>query len=172
MPLEAYIIATAATGIGVAVAGQYQAGQAAKAQAKSQAEWHEYNAKLAEREAAEARDVAAAEESKFRKGGERLKATQRARYAQLGVTPEGSPEAFAKEQAIEIEKDALTIRRGGQIASQRLTAEAQLQRFAGKSALLRGKASLRASRWRMASTGLSGAAGLGYQYGSMTGRWP
>ncbi len=166
------IIALGATGLGLQVAGQYQVGQAAEAQAKSQREWHEYNALLSEREAAEARDVAAKEETRFRKGGERLKATQRARFAKTGVTTEGSPEAFLEEQAIEIEEDALMIRRGGQLAGQRLTAEAGLQRMAGRSALLRGKASLRASRWGMASTGLSGAAGLGYQYGTMTGAFP
>ena len=172
MGLAAAVIAIGATGIGVSAIGQYQAGQAAEAQAKSQREWHEYNAGLAEREAAEARDVAAKEETRLRKGGERLKATQRARFAKAGVTTEGSPALFLAEQAIEIEEDALMIRRGGQLAGQRLTAEAGLSRMAGRSALLRGKASLRASRWGMASTGLSGAAGLGYQYGSMTGRWP
>lgn len=165
----AAFIATSATALGMQLAGQYQAGRATEAEAESQAAWNEYNARLAEREAAEAQEAAAYEEKKFRKGGERLKARQRALYAKAGVTPEGTPEELAVFTARELEMDALMIRRGGQLGYQRYTAEAALERMAGKSALLRGRAARRAARWGMAATAVSGVGELGYKYGKMKG---
>lgn len=153
MPLEALV---AFGGLTVAATGQYQAGQAAKEQGERQAAWNEYNARLAEKEATEAQAAAAGEERKFRKGARRLKSKQRALYAKAGVKEAGTPERFMEEQSIEIEEDALQIRRSGQLGYQRYSAEAALERIAGKSALLRGKASQRAARWRMASTGIQG----------------
>ena len=164
-------IAMGGTGLGLQMKSQYEAGKAAQAQAKSEAGLREYNAQIAEREAREAQEAAAYEEQKFRKGGERLKARQRALYAKAGVTFEGSPLDVMEQTAVELETDALMIRRGGQLGARRLTAEAQLQRYAGRSALLRGRAARRAGRWGMAATGLGGGAQLGYQYGSMTGKW-
>lgn len=159
------------TGLGLQMKGQYEAGKAADAQAKSQAAWNDYNAQIAEREAGETQAAAAYEESKLRKGGERLKARQKVLYAKAGVTPEGSPLDVMEQTAAELEMDALMIRRGGQLGYQRYTAEAGLERMVGRSALLRGRAARRAGRWGAAATGLSGAAQLGYQYGSMTGKW-
>lgn len=164
----AALIALSATGLGVGLYGQYQVGQAAEAQAKSQAAWNEYNAKLAEREATEAQTAAAYEESKLRKGGERLKARQRALHGKAGVTGI-TPEEVEVEAAEELEMDALMIRRGGQVGYQRYTAEAGLQRMAGRSALLRGRAARRASRWRMAGTALEGSSGMLEKYGRYKG---
>lgn len=165
MPLlTGLLIAGGATGLGLQMKGQYEAGKAAEAQAKSQAAWREYNAQLAEREAAEAQEAAAYEEKKFRRGGERLKARQRALYAKAGVTPEGSPLEVTAETAREIEMDALMIRRGGMVGYQRYTAEAALSRIAGKSALLKGRAARRASYWQMGATGAKGIADIGYKY--------
>ena len=150
----------ALAGLATQLVGQYKAGQAAEAEAESQAAWNEYNAQLAEREATEAQEAAAYEEKKFRKGGERLKARQRALYAKAGVTPEGSPLEKMEETAYELEMDALMIRRGGQLGYQRYTAEAGLERMAGKSALLRGRAKRKASYWGMAGRGLGGTADI------------
>lgn len=167
MPAKA-MIALGATGLGMQMIGQYQAGEAAEAQAGREAALREYNTMLAEREAVEAQEAAAYEEQKFRKGGERLKATQRVRYGR-GLTFEGTPSDVMEETAFELEKDARLIRRGGQLGYQRYTAEAKLQRFAGKSALLRGRAARRASRWGMAATGLTGGSQLLSQWGRYKG---
>ena len=163
------ILALGGTGLGLQMKGQHEAGKAAAAQAKSQAALDEYNAQLAEREAVEARDVAAFEERRFRKGGERLKARQRAAFAKAGVTFEGSPLEVMEQTAIELETDALMIRRSGQLGAGRLTAEAGLQRFAGRSALLRGKAKRRAGTISALATGLGGAAQLGFQSAKLKG---
>lgn len=177
MPFLAFLAAPAAiatmggVGMGLGLLGQYQAGKSAEQQAESQAAWHEYNAQLAEREARETQEAAAYEEEKLRKGGVRLKATQRARYAKAGVGFEGSPLDVLEQTAYELETEALMIRRGGQAGYQRYTAEAGLQRIAGKSALLKGRAKRRASYWGMGETALTGGAGLGYKYGAMKGKW-
>lgn len=168
-PITIGVLALGGTGLGLQMKGQYEAGKAAEAQAKSEAAWHEYNAQLAQREATEAQEAAAYEEKKFRKGGKRLKARQRALYAKAGVTFEGSPLEKMEETEYELTMEALNIRHGGQLGYQRYTAEAALKRMAGKSALLRGRAARRASRWGMAATGVSGAGQLGYQYGKMKG---
>lgn len=147
-------------GLATQLVGQYKQGQAAEAQTESEQAWHEYNAKLAEREATEAQEAAAYEEKKLRKSGERFKARQRMLYAKAGVSLEGSPLEVMEETATELEMDALMIRRGGQLGYQRYSAEAGLERMAGKSALLRGRSARRASRWKMAGTGLIGGSQL------------
>ncbi len=151
------------TGLGLQMKAQHEQGKAAEAQGKSEAAWREYNAKLSEREATEAQATAAHEEKKHRKAGERLKARQRVAIGKAGVLPTGSLEDILEETASELEIDALNIRRGGEVGAQRLTAEAQLSRFAGRSALLRGRAAKRASRVQMAATGVGGAGQLAFR---------
>lgn len=148
--------------VGMQMYGQHQAGKEAEAAEKRQRAWHEYSAQLAEREAREAQEAAAIEERKHRKGGERLKARQRALYAKAGVTFEGSPLEKMEETERELEEDALRIRRGGLVGYRRYTAEASLERMAGRSALLRGRAARKAAKWQMASTAVGS-----FQYGSM-----
>lgn len=163
-------IAMGGTGLGLQMKGQYEAGKAAQIQSESEAALREYNAQLAEQEAVEAQEAAAFEERKFRKGAERLKARQRTLYAKAGITPEGTPLDVMEQTATELGIDALMIRRGGQLGARGLTAEAQLQRFAGKSALLRGRAARRASRLQMLTTGLMGGAQLAYMGSQLGGK--
>lgn len=168
MVATAAMIALGGTGLGLQMKGQYEAGKAAERQAESETEWREYEAKLKEREATERLEAAAYEEKKHRKAGERLKARQRVAFGKAGVLPTGSALEVLEETASELEMDALMIRRGGTVGAQRLTAGAQLSRFAGRSALLRGRAKRRASYYQMAGTGLGGGAGLAYRYKMMT----
>lgn len=165
----AALIALGGTGLGLQLKGQYEAGKAAEAQAASEAAWRERNARLADREAKERLEAAAHEEAKFRKGGERLKATQRARFAKAGVTFAGTPEDVFEETAIELEFDARMIRRGGLIGAQRFTEEAALERRIGKSALLRGTAARRAARYGLATTAVGGASDILGTYGRYKG---
>ena len=164
-------IAGGATGLGLQMKGQYEAGKAAQAQAKSEAGIREYEAKLIERQKLETQEAAAFEERKHRKAGERLKARQRVALGKAGVLPTGSVLEVLEETATELEIDALMIRRSGQVGARALTAEAQLTRMAGRSALLRGKAARRASRFGMAATGLAGGAQLAFM-GSQLRRPP
>ena len=162
MPVIA-AIAIGGTGLGLQLKGAHQAGKQAQAQAKSDAAWQEYNAKIAEREAEEKQIAAASEERKFRKGAERLKARRRVQAGKIGLEPIGSIEDVGEETAAELELDALSIRRSGAVGAESLKASAQLSRLSGRSALLRGKAARRAARIGGVATGLTGAAGLGLQ---------
>ncbi len=156
-------IALGATGLGMQMKAQHEAGKAAQAQAKSEAAWQEYNAKIAEREAKEVQTAAGFEERKQRKAGARLKARRITQAAKAGILPVGSFEKVQEETASELEIDALIIRRGGETGAQRLTAEASLSRLSGRSALLRGRAARRAGRIGAFATGLSGGSQLAFK---------
>lgn len=121
----ALIVALAGTG--VAVAGTIQSGRA-------QAKMAEYNAQVAKREAQVAEQNAAYEEAMHRKEGARLMATQRARYAKSGVTSSGSPLLVMEDTAAEIERDALAIRYGGNVAAANARSSATLSRLTGSQA--------------------------------------
>ena len=62
-----WLLGASFTGMGLSMLGSLQAGEDAKAQAESQAEWDEYNAKLAEREGLEKQEAAAEEERRGRR---------------------------------------------------------------------------------------------------------
>lgn len=158
--MSATLIALAATGLGLQMKGQYEAGKAAERQAESEAEWAEYEAKLEEREATEQQEAAAHEESKLRKAGERAKRRRITQAGQAGILPTGSFELTQEEFASEIERDALMIRRGGMTAYQQSMAKANISRGLGSAALLRGRSKRRASYWKMAGTGLKGASDI------------
>lgn len=111
----AAISATAAVaGTAMSAYGQYRAGQAEEAA-------YEYSAKVTERKAVQ-------EEASARERLRKLMSTQRALYAKAGVDlSSGSPLLVLSEQAAEAEKEALTIRRGGQ-------EESALQKYYGTQA--------------------------------------
>ena len=166
-PITITAIAMGGTGLGMQMKGRMEAGKAAERQAESEAAWNEYNAKLAEREAEEKLTAAAYEEKKHRQAGERLKKRRITQAGQGGILPIGSFALMQKKMASELEEDALNIRRGGQVGAQSLTAEAQLSRMSGRSALLKGRAARRAGRWGAFAGGLSGGSQLAYQYKTM-----
>lgn len=145
----------------VGVLSSVAAGKQAEALGKSQQSIEAYNAMLDKREAEEGLDVAGFEEAKHRKAAEKLKARQRVGFAKAGITPEGTPMDVLEETAIQLETDALTISRRGEIGARRLTASSQLRKFAGRSALLRGRARRRASNLEAVSRGV-GTLGQGY----------
>jgi hypothetical protein len=131
---------------GISAFSQIQAGKEAEALGKSQNAISAYNEILDKQAAQEKLDVAGAEEGKFRTAGEKLKARQRVAFAKAGVEPVGTPMDVLEETAIQLETDALTIRRGGQVGARDLTASAQLQRVAGRSAIIRGRQRRRAGQ--------------------------
>ena len=153
-------IALGGTGLGLNLKAAQQAGKAAESQAKSEAAWQEYNAKIADREATQAQAAAGFEERKKRKAGERVKARRRVQAGKASILPVDSFEDVQKETGTELEIDALMIRRGGQAGAQALSSQAQLSRLAGRSALLRGTARRRAARIGGFASALSGASQL------------
>lgn len=148
---------------GIGAFSSLQQGAASERLGKSMKNISEFNAELDEREASEKLDVAGFEESKFRQAGERLKSTQITRHAQAGVTMEGTPMDTLENTATQLELDALVIRRSGQTGAGAATASAQLNRVAGRNALLTGRARRRASQTEALGLGV-GALGQAYRY--------
>jgi len=105
---------------------QYQQGRATEAAS-------EYNAQVAERQAQAATQKAAFDETARREKGRKLLATQRAASATTGATI-GSFEPLFSQTASDTELDALAIRYGGQIESERSLSQAGLYRYQGKQA--------------------------------------
>ncbi len=75
---------------------------------------------------------------------------------------EGFDPLILEETAGELEKDALMIRRGGELGEQKLTSQAVIER--GKGAFAR-----RAGRWRSGATLLSGGTKAIGTYGTYKG---
>jgi len=111
---EIAIIALAAAGTGVAAYGQYQSGKQAQAQAKQQAAWNTYNAKVAQREAEAEKAAAAFESRQQKKKAEALLAKQRAMIGASGIEMEGSPLLVAEDTATELAKEKINLRLTGQ----------------------------------------------------------
>jgi hypothetical protein len=151
--------ALAATGTSTAM--QYSAASQA---GKTEKAWQEYNAAISEREAKAAQESASYEEIAHRKAGRRYISRMIAEYGKAGLSiePGTTPYLTLEETAAEIEKDALLIRRGGTLSSQRFTSQAAIER--GKGAFAR-----RAGRWRSGATLLSGGTGMANIYGSYKG---
>lgn len=142
---------------GVGAFSQYQAGQEAEELGKSQDEIAQYNAMLDRREAEERLSVAGVKEQRFRTQAERLKARQRVGFAKAGVSGV-TPMDTLEFTAIELETEALGIRREGQIGFESSMVSAELNRVAGRNALTRGRNRRRAAN--IAAVG-SAIGGLG-----------
>lgn len=119
-----------AAGLGMGALGQYQAGQAAAAQAEGQAAMAEYNAKLQEREARMLEQQAAFRQRRQAREAQRHMSSLRAGLAASGAVPtEGAPLLIQSEQAAESELENLLIGYERQVGAQRATSQAQLDRL-------------------------------------------
>ena len=152
MPFAAVAIAAAA---GVQAYSQVQAGRQAEEQGKAERAISEHNAMLDEREANERLSVAGIKEQRFRTQAERLKALQRTGFAKAGVSGV-TPMDTLEFTAIQLETEALDIRREGQIGFEAAKVSADLNRVAGRNALTRGRARRRAANIAAIGTGIGG----------------
>lgn len=98
----------------------------------------DYNASLANEQAANAREAARIKEETYRKQTTRHLASMRAAYGARGVSMEGTPLLALMDSAKEAELDALRIRRGGEMDSNAFEGEAGLYRMMGKQAYSAG----------------------------------
>lgn len=111
--------------------GAIQQGQAAKAAAN-------YNAQVADNNAAMARAQAAENARRQRIMGAKALGSIRAGYGASGVTLEGSPLDVLEESAMNAELDALSIEHAGLVKSLGFQNEAALDRFGGRNAARAG----------------------------------
>ena len=153
-----------AAGAMVSAAGSIAQGQAAS-------EMADYNAQVAENEAASARIQAGYEEGRQREHADRVRSAARAAIAKSGVDLEGSPRLGMVDNAVYAEIDALAIRNSGTVAEARARSQAGLDRMQGRAAvtgsyygagasLLGGASSLA----RLYSTGATKSAGISDDY--------
>ena len=135
---------------GISAYSSYQQGQVAKQQSRAQAAWHEYNAKIAQREAEAERKAAAFESKQFERGARQLLSRQRTLVGKAGVEMAGSPLLVAEDTAAQLALEAANIRVGGQ---------RRVQRWRSQSILDIGKA--RATRTAATAFGRAGALQAG-----------
>jgi hypothetical protein len=163
-------VASAILGAGTAAYGQYQAGQAAKAEGKFASKVADRNAKEAEMTAAAGQDNARTAARENRRRAEAITAENRAFLAEGGGAG-GSLLALAGETAGQLEKDIQTAFGNDLIEADLWQKRATMERLEGQAAKARGKNAARAGTVGAGATLLTGAArtyGMGYDMGL----WP
>ena len=116
---------------GAMALGKIKAGNSAKAKS-------EYDAKVADRDAAVARDQANALALQQQRAARKTIGSMRAAYGAAGVTVDGSPLDVLEESAGQAELDRLTILHNGELKATGKQDSAVLSRFTGKSAQIEG----------------------------------
>lgn len=139
-------LSLAAIGTGVAVYGQMEAAKSAK-------EMGEYNAKLAENQAAQVDMEARESVRRRREQNRRFMAMQRTAYAKSGVTIEGTPLEVMAETAGILELEALDASRQASQQSMALRGQAAYDRRVGST-------QARAAYIGAGASLLSGVAGM------------
>lgn len=128
MGLETALIASTVFG----AVSSVQQGMAANAAAK-------YNARVSENNARQAELSAKYDEDRHRDNVMRLMGSQRARYAAAGIDPNSDTALdVMADTAIQSELDALALRYGGKVQSSAYKDQANLDRAAGKNAMMAG----------------------------------
>lgn len=137
-------------GTGLQAYGVYQAQRTAQQQAKAQAAWNAYNAKVAQRAAEAEKEAAIFESKQAARRAQQLLSRQRALIGRAGVVPEGSPLLVAEDTAAQLAKEQTNIR---------LRGERRVSAFRGRSILDISKAS--AAKSRAAGFGRAAVIGAG-----------
>ena len=131
-----------------------------RAEGASQRNIMEYNARVAEQEAAAARAKAKFDQIRQAKEAERIKGAMEASIAHAGGA--GSPVAgdLSAEQAAELELENLLIGYEGEVSAKRAESQATLDRLQGRLAKQKGSNAASAANvgfgMQVASLGLSG----------------
>lgn len=160
------ITGIALAGLALSAYGQVKGGQAAKSAGASQAQQHEFNARVADLQAEDATARGRDEESRFRASVRGLIGSQRTGFAGQGVdVGSGSAADVQGDAAYLGELDALQIRSNAQREAWGFQVEAQDRRMAAKVARKGGQAAATAGRVGAASTVLSGSSMLLQRYG-------
>jgi hypothetical protein len=132
-------------------------------QANNQQRWYNYNAQVADTNAAMARDRAEADAADKRRQLERLQGSNRASIAKSGVTNSGSALLVMEDTAMQGELDALRLQYGGIVQSNSFKQEAAINRW--QAATTRSSLPL-----QLAGTVLGGAGRAAAQYNALNPR--
>jgi hypothetical protein len=118
-------------GFGLSALSSIASGNQANANAR-------YQAELYQRQADRERQLAALDETEYRRRGSALLASQRARLGDAGVDFTGTALDLSDATAAELELQALKIRSGGLAKADDLDSQAALTRYGGVAAQRRG----------------------------------
>lgn len=139
------VAGTAIATLVLTAASQFQAGQAAKAEAESQKAVADYNAQLARVSAEQIRRTTEFKQERQAKEAQRIASSLQARLGAAGGLGEGTSLLIEAEQESESRLENLIIGFEGEIAAQQqesragiLTEQARLLKKRGKSATLAG----------------------------------
>lgn len=129
---------TATTAAIVGVVGAVTAGVGTYMAGQAQQQASEYNAKLADREAQQRQQEAAASIRRMRANHERIIARQRVSTAAAGLEEEGSPLEIMSYNAQALEMEAIDTANAAQFQAASLRDQASLLRFSGRNAATAG----------------------------------
>lgn len=146
-----------AAGVGLAAAGQVQAGRAAEVAGKSEQAIANYNAAVQEREAQAIEQRTGLEQRRQTEEAARAMSRMRAGFGVAGVIPTaGTPLQIQAKQASEFEMENLMIGYRGVTEAARARSAAEIERMGGELAMERGVAARRAGRIGAGATLLTG----------------
>lgn len=168
--IEIAILAVAVAGAATQAYGQYQEGRTAQRQAKAQAAWHAYNAKVALREREAEREATKFEVRQQEKKTKRLQARQRSLIGVSGVTMEGSPLLVVEDTAVQLALENINIRTRGQRRAQAFESQSILDISKASAAKTAAAGYGRAAYIGAGASILSGTAQAGYM-GYKMGVW-
>lgn len=160
MPTALLVIAIA--GVATQAYGQYQAGKSAEREARTQAAWHAYNAKVAQREKEAEREAAKFEVGQLRRKEKEESARLRSLIGASGVTMEGSPLLRAEDLAAQYTLEEINITKRGLRREGYYESLSILDTSKASAARARGSAARRAGMIGAGASILSGAAQTGY----------
>lgn len=158
---EIAIISLAATATGLQAYSQYKQGKVAEQQARAEAAWHDYNAKMAKREEEAERQATIRETQQHARQSKELLARQRVLAGASGITMMGSPLLVAEDTAAQLVLERGWMREAGARRAARWRSRSILD--ITKAGVARGAAAgyRRAGTLSAGTTLLSGAADVG-----------
>lgn len=149
---------------------QYQQGKTASAQAKTEAAWHDYNAKVAKREAEAERKAVDFESIQHTRKTKQILARHRALVGKSGVTPEGSPLLLAEDTAAQLAIEGANIRTTGERRIGAWKSRSILDTAKGYAARKSAKGLRRAGAYKAGASILQGGALMAYMGGGIGGK--
>jgi len=151
---------------------QYEEGRSAAAQARAEAAWHDYNAKVAQREDEAERQAAAYETQQHKREAGQFLARQRAAVGKAGVTMEGSPLLVAEDTAAQLALESSMIRITGARRAARWRSQSILDISKAGAARTAAAGYRRAGVWGAGASILGGATDVATMRSEGSPWWP
>lgn len=159
-------------GTGIAGYSAYQQGKSAKQQAKADAAWQAYNARVSEKEAEAERKASEQEAIQQKRHGEQLKARQRAMIGASGVTVAGSPLLVLEDTAAQLALENARIRESGLRRVSAYKSQSVLDFSKARTISKSAKGFSRAGTLAAGGSLLQGASGVAYMRSQGSPWWP